>query len=194
MKTHTPPQRPPARAPQTLPTTPPATPTRTPAAHGLEARLAAASRRMDGRLAEAAVAYEVNTSHIPIDPLDLADVITGPLDTPPAGPRPTPLPDLHPTPVAGVLQRAHTRLLTGGWCKDTLIDADGARCMLGAIRAEARGDRGLEAGAVTVLMDAVRRKFGDVDSVPGFNDAWANGRVPVQMVGEAANLAHARSL
>ncbi|MFD0069197.1 hypothetical protein [Streptomyces sp. NPDC127574] len=68
MKTHTPPQRPPTRAPQTLPTTPPATPTGAPAAHGLEARLAAASRRMDDRLAEAANLSDGSTSKTQIVP------------------------------------------------------------------------------------------------------------------------------
>ncbi|QDN64300.1 hypothetical protein [Streptomyces sp. S1D4-14] len=156
----------------------------------LEDRLTLIDAAMTVRLDEAKVAYEVNTAHIPTEPVDLAGVITGPLDTGPA-----PLPDLYPTPVAAVLQRAHHRLVSGGWCKDALVDADGARCMLGAIRAEARGNSGLEAGAVAVLMDAIRRKFGDdVDSVPRFNDSWANGRIPVRMVDQAANLADARGL
>ncbi|MEY9997756.1 hypothetical protein ABIE67_009875 [Streptomyces sp. V4I8] len=66
--------------------------------------------------------------------------------------------------------------------------------MLGSIRIEARGDRGLESSAVAVLMDAIRRKFGDVDSVPGFNDAFATGRTPIRMVEQAADLADARGL
>ncbi|KMS82801.1 hypothetical protein ACZ91_56560 [Streptomyces regensis] len=156
----------------------------------LEERLTLIDAKMTVKLDEAAVKYEVNTAHIPIEPVDLADVVTGPVDTGPA-----PLPEWYPTPVAGLLQRAHHRLLTGGWCKDVLVDEDGARCMLGAIRIEARGDSGLEAGAVTVLLDAIRRKFGDdVDSVPSFNDAHGTGRVPIRMVGEAADLADARGL
>ncbi|MGM0361762.1 hypothetical protein ACNFRX_17345 [Streptomyces griseoaurantiacus] len=172
----------PAPTPQAAPAAPPAELT-------LEERLVLVNAAMTVRLDEAAVAYEVNTAHIPTDPVDLADVVTGPLDTQPA-----PLPDLYPTPVAAVLQRAHHRLLTGGWCKDVLVDEDGARCMLGAIRIEARGDSGLEASAASVLLDAIRRKFGDVDSVPGFNDAWANGRNPIRMVDQAAHLADARGL
>jgi hypothetical protein len=161
-----------------------------PAELTLEERLALVNAEMTARLDEAAVAYEVNTAHIPTEPVDLADVVTGPLDTGHA-----PLPDLYPTPVAALLQRAHHRLLTGGWCKDALVDEDGARCMLGAIRIEARGDRGLEANAVSVLLDAIRRKFGDdVDSVPGFNDSWSGGRVPIRMVDQAAHLADARGL
>ncbi|WP_328629564.1 hypothetical protein OHA88_02615 [Streptomyces sp. NBC_00353] len=136
----------------------------------------------DGQLAEA-------TAHIPTEPVDPADVITGPLDT-----GPVPLPDLYPTPVAALLQRAHHRLVTGGWCRGSLVDAEGARCMFGAIRAEARGDAGLEGSAVSVVMDAIRRKFGDVDSVPGFNDAFDRGRTPIRMVDQAAGLADARGL
>lgn len=161
-----------------------------PAELTLEERLTLVNAAMTSRLDEAAVAYEVNTAHISIEPVDLADVVTGPIDIEPA-----PLPELYPTPVAALLQRAHHRLLTGGWCKDVLVDEDGARCMLGAIRIEARGDSGLEAGAVAVLLDAIRRKFGDdVDSVPSFNDAHGTGRVPIRIVGEAAGLADARGL
>ncbi len=106
-----------------------------------------------------------------------------------------PPPASYPTPVAALLQRAHHRLLTGGWCSGALVDEDGARCMLGAIRAEARGDSGLEADAATVLLDAIRRRFGDhVDSVPSFNDAHGSSRVPIRMVDQAAGLADARGL
>ncbi|TVL88469.1 hypothetical protein [Streptomyces sp. SAJ15] len=161
-----------------------------PAELTFEERLDFLNTAMTLRLDEAKVAYEVNTAHIPTEPVDLADVVTGPVDTGPA-----PLPDLYPTPVAALLQRAHHRLLTGGWCKDVLVDEDGARCMLGAIRIEARGDSGLESDAATVLLDAIRRTFGDdVDSVPSFNDAHGTARVPIRMVDQAAHLADARGL
>jgi hypothetical protein len=156
----------------------------------LEERLTLIDAAMTVRLDEAKVAYEVNTSHIDIEPVDLADIVTGPVDTGPA-----PLPELYPTPVAALLERAHHRLLTSGWCKDVLVDEDGARCMLGAIHAEARGDRGLEANAAAVLLDAIRRRFGDdVDSVPSFNDAHGTGRTPIRMVDQAAHLADARGI
>ncbi|WRZ96409.1 hypothetical protein OHB54_46530 (plasmid) [Streptomyces sp. NBC_01007] len=156
----------------------------------LEERLTLVNAAMTARLDEAAIAYEVNTAHIETKPLDLTDIVTGPLDT-----RAAPLPDLYPTPVAAVLQRAHQRLISDGWCKDALVDADGARCMLGAIRIEAGGNRRLEADAAGVLLDAIRRQFGgDVDSVPSFNDAHATSRVPLRMVDKAAGLADARGL
>ncbi|MFH9090485.1 hypothetical protein [Streptomyces sp. NPDC017673] len=161
-----------------------------PAELSLEERLTLIDAAMTVKLDEAAVKYEVNTAYIDIESVDLADVVTGPVDTGPA-----PLPELYPTPVAALLQRAHHRLLTGGWCKDSLVDEDGARCMLGAIRIEARGDSGLEAGAAAVLLDAIRRKFGDdVDSVPSFNDAHGSARVPLRMLDQAAHLADARGL
>ncbi|WP_329028235.1 DUF6197 family protein [Streptomyces sp. NBC_00690] len=155
----------------------------------LEERLAFINTAMSMRLDEAAVAYQVNTAHIDTEPVDLRDVVTGPLDTGPA-----PLPDPYPTPVAALLQRAHHRLLTNGWCTGALVDEDGARCLYGAIRIEARGDSGLEASAAAVLLDAIRRTFGDTDSVPSFNDAHRTSHVPIRMLRQAASLADARGL
>ncbi|MET8787984.1 hypothetical protein [Streptomyces sp. NPDC004589] len=178
---------PPPAVAQPVETSDAATP---PAELSLEDRLMLIDAAMTVRLDEAKVAYEVNSAHIPTEPVDLADLVT--ISTAPATHR---LPDLYPTPVAALLQRAHHRLVTGGWCKDALVAPDGARCVLGAIRAEAHGDRGLENSAVTILMDAIRRKFGDdVDSVPGFNDAFASGSTPIRMVDQAAGLADARGL
>ncbi|NEA66952.1 hypothetical protein [Streptomyces sp. SID12488] len=161
-----------------------------PTALSLEERLAFINTVTTVRLDEAKVAYEVNTAHIETAPVDLDDVLAVPLI-----PTLQPPPAAYPTPAAAVLQRAHHRLLTVGWCKDVLVDEDGAACMLGAIRAEARGNRGLEATAAAVLLDAIRRQFGNhVDSVPGFNDVWHGGRVPIRMVDQAAALADARGL
>ncbi|MFC8492958.1 hypothetical protein ACFUJU_19585 [Streptomyces sp. NPDC057235] len=160
-----------------------------PTALTLEERLTLVNMEMTARLNEAAVAHAVNTAHIPIEPVDLADVVTVPL-TPTLQP-----PASYPTPVAALLQRAHHRLLTGGWCSGALVDEDGAHCMIGAIRIEARGDSGLEADAASVLLDAIRRTFGEhVDSVPSFNDAHGSGRVPMRMLDQAVGLADARGL
>ncbi|XVV39755.1 DUF6197 family protein (plasmid) [Streptomyces sp. CA-100214] len=173
----------PAPTTHSVPAAPP------PAELTLEERLTLVKADMTARLDEAAVAYEVNTAHIPTEPVGLADVVSLPL-TPMLQPPSAP----YPTPVAALLQRAHHQLLTGGWCSGALVDEDGARCMLGAIRIEARGDSGLEADAASVLLDAIRRKFGDVDSVPSFNDAHGSGRVPMRMLDQAADLADARGL
>ncbi|MEU0984690.1 hypothetical protein ABZ488_36430 [Streptomyces griseus] len=155
----------------------------------LEARLAATEAAMTIRLEAAAVAHEVRTAHIPTEPLHRDDVMALPLT-----PTLTPPPASYPTPVATLLQRAHHRLLTGGWCTGALVDQDGSHCMLGAIRAEARGDGGLAASAAAVLLDAIRRQFGDVDSVPSLNDAFADARIPLRMLDQAASLADARGL
>ncbi|MGK3110595.1 hypothetical protein [Streptomyces sp. WAC05858] len=167
----------------------PPTTTQAPAELSLEDRLALVDAAMTVKLDEAAVAFEVNTAHIPAEVVDLADAITVPLE-----PAPHPLPDLYPTPVAALLQRAHHRLVTDGWCSGALIDERGARCLLGAIRKEAGGDQGLETRGVQVLTDAIRRKFREVDSVPSFNDSWANSRIPMRMLEEAASLADARAM
>ncbi|WP_060886738.1 DUF6197 family protein [Streptomyces caniscabiei] len=158
----------------------------------LEDRLAALDAAMTAKLDEAAVAFEVNTAHIPNVLVDLADAVTLPSAVEAA---PHPLPDLYPTPVAALLQRAHHRMVTDGWCAGALVDEDGAVCLLGAITKQAGGDQSMAGRALDVLMDAIRRKFGpDVDSVPSFNDAFATGRVPMRLLEEAAVLADARGI
>ncbi|GGM17029.1 hypothetical protein GCM10010129_71500 [Streptomyces fumigatiscleroticus] len=158
---------------------------------GLEARLAAVEAAMTLRLDEAAVAYEVNTAHIPVETVDVADVVTVPL-TPTLQPSAAPV---RTTPVAALLERAQRRMATEGWCRGVLVDERGALCLLGAIRAEAGGDRGLEADAARVVLDAIRRRFGDdVDSVPAFNDAHGSSHTPLRVLGDAAGLADARGL
>ncbi|MFB6437742.1 hypothetical protein ACFCVY_13310 [Streptomyces sp. NPDC056411] len=161
---------------------------------------------MTVRLEEAAVAHEVRTAHIRTEQAGLADALTVPL----APEWQPPAPPAYPTPVAALLERAHRRIAVGGWCAGALTDGRGAVCLLGAVREAAGGDRGLEAGAVRVLMDAIERRFGDrgapgpsgrsvpsvppVPSVPSFNDAWGTGRVPLRILHEAAVLADARGV
>ncbi|MGA5284812.1 DUF6197 family protein [Streptomyces griseoincarnatus] len=166
-------------------------PAHAPSALSLDARLAAAEAAMTVRLDEAAVAHEVRTAHINTQPVDLTDVITVPL-TPTLQPQPQQLPA---TPVAALLERARVRMEADGWCAGALTDESGAVCLLGAIRKEADGDRGLEADAASVVLDAIRRRFGDhVESVPSFNDAHGTGRIPLCMLDQAVSLADARGL
>ncbi|MEU0646017.1 DUF6197 family protein [Streptomyces umbrinus] len=161
------------------------------AALSLEARLAAVDAAMTVRLDEAALTYEVNTAH-PATVVDLADVVTVPL-TPTLQPDPDPAADA--SPVAGLLERARHRMQDDGWCSGTLTDENGAVCLLGAIRKEAGGNRGLEGDAARIVLDAIRRQFGDhVDSVPAFNDAHGSGRAPLRILADAARLADARGL
>lgn len=163
-----------------------------PPALDLETRLAAIDAAMTLRLEQAAVAHEVRTAHLHTEPVHLDDVVTGcPLTPPPTA---QPAPNLYPTPVAALLQRAHHRLTTDGWCTGALTDTDGARCLAGAIRKEAAGDEHLEARGLAVLLDAIRRRFRNAESVPGFNDAFTDPRTPLRMLDEAATLADARGL
>ncbi|MDO0924133.1 hypothetical protein QQY24_01365 [Streptomyces sp. TG1A-8] len=156
----------------------------------LEARLAAVEAAMTVRLDEAAVAHEVRTAHIDTAPVDLADVITVPLTAAPqAAPR------TYATPVAALLERARHRMETGGWCAGVAADENGAVCLIGAIRAEAGGNRALEADAARTVLNAIRRRFGThIDSVPAFNDSFGSGHTPVRMLGEAASMADAQGL
>jgi hypothetical protein len=150
--------------------------------------MAAVDAAMTLRLETAAVTVEVNTALIPVEPVDLADVVRVPITAPK-----TPV-ELYPTPVAALLQRTHQRLTDGGWCTGALKDEQGARCLLGAIRKEAGGNQRLEADGLDVLMDAIRRKFPGAQSVPSFNDHWTDARMPLRLLQQAADLADARGL
>ena len=183
----------PAESPDGAPTAD-AKPVRRPV-QGLEARMAAVMTDMDARLALAAVAYEVNTAHIETTPVDWFHVVTpsAPIAPAPAAPVPTPGPCA--TPIAALLHRASLRLQEGGWCTGALTDEEGRLCSQGAIRMESHGERHLEAQAMGVLLEAIRRRFGPhVESVPSFNDAWANGREPTRMLEQASILADARGI
>ncbi|MEY9997754.1 hypothetical protein ABIE67_009873 [Streptomyces sp. V4I8] len=157
----------------------------------LEARLAAVEAAMTVKLDEAAVAHEVRTAYLHTTPVDLTEVVRVPL-TPTSTAAP---PQTCTTPVAALLERARHRLETDGWCAGAMTDETGAVCMLGAIRKEAGGNRSLETDAASLVLDAIRRRFGDeADSVPAFNDAHGSGRMPARMLGEAASIADAKGL
>ncbi|MFH8470336.1 hypothetical protein [Streptomyces sp. NPDC017991] len=160
----------------------------------LEARLAAVDAAMTVRLEEATVAYEVNTAHA-ATVVDFADVVTVPL-TPTLQPPVLPAPaDDSTSSITSLLERAHHRMQTDGWCSGALTDENGAVCLLGAIRKEAGGNRGLASDAAAVVLDAIRRQFGDdVDSVPAFNDAHGSGGAPLRILADAAQAADARGL
>ncbi|MFE1576257.1 DUF6197 family protein [Streptomyces fradiae] len=153
----------------------------------LEARMAAVEAEMTVRLQLAGLAMDVDTAHRSA-PLDLAGVITGPVELP------EPEEDPYGTPAAATLQRAARRLRTGGWCQGRTVDADGARCLYGAVHAEAPSS-GAEGDALAVLMDAIRRRFPGTDTIPEANDHRLTGwQAAVRILGEAAALADARGL
>ncbi|MER6789517.1 hypothetical protein ABT330_33710 [Streptomyces sp. NPDC000658] len=157
----------------------------------LEERLTAASARMDDRLRVAGLAVDVSTAlRVPdVHPVDLADVVRLPDAVQPYRP---PV-DFYPTPAAAILQRARARLERDGWTTGVLADEDGALCLYGAIRAEA-GSAAAESDALATLLEVIRRHFPGEASVPSFNDSCRTPRTPLRLMGEAADLAHARGL
>jgi hypothetical protein len=156
----------------------------TPVELGLDARMAVTLAEMDGRCTTAVLAVDINSAHI----ATVTPEITAPLPlTPTAAPCP------YSTPVAATLHRARLRLEIGGWCTGQLRDEQGAACLIGAIRAEA-GSRGQADDACVVLLEAIRRRFPDAESVPSWNDSRRDGGPVMRLLSEAAALADARGI
>ncbi|KUH39039.1 MULTISPECIES: hypothetical protein [Streptomyces] len=155
-----------------------------PAVLDLDARLALTEAAMGVRLDEAAVAFEVNTAHIPSEVVYLA---TGDL---PGGPTfPTAPAPAFDTPIADLLQRAHTRLQRGGWTTGQQRDPRGAMCLVGAIRAEdTRGDADR---ACAWLLDVIQQQTPDVPTVPAWNDQQTSANSILRTLARAARLAAA---
>lgn len=154
----------------------------------LDARMALLSVEMDARLDQAAIAFEVNTAHIPAaDPVpDLAETI--PL-TPTLAPAACP----YNTPIAATLWRARQRIETDGWLQGARRDVQGARCPDGAIRYEAASQ--YEAiDALVILLEAIRRDFTDAETVASWNDTQTSPAPVLLYLGRAAELAHNHSI
>lgn len=172
----------------TTTTLPAASPPRAPASThlDLEARLALVGALMAGRLDEAAVAFEVNTAHIPsADPI--------PEDTAPLRLTPRPAPCPYSTPIAATLHRAHIRLEADGWCRDSLFDEAGAICPIRAIRLEAVSRREAD-DACVLLLDAIQRDFATAETIPSWNAAQTSAAPVLLAFNRATELAHARNL
>jgi len=151
----------------------------------LDARLALSQLAMDSRLEQAAVAFEVNTAHIPAEPVDLATVL--PL-TPTIAPAPAPA----STPIADCLHRARAILQERGWCRGALRGEQGAVCVAGAIRAAATS-RGQADDACALLLEAIQAEFA-AETVPSWNDRQHGPAAPLRLLGQAANTAAARGV
>lgn len=151
----------------------------------LEARLLLLGAVMDERLAEAAVAFEVNTAHIPAaDPIP---EITAPLRL-----TPTAVPFPYNTPLASLLHRARVRIETDGWCRDAIRDEQGARCPIGAIRIEA-ANRDQADDACVLLLDVIQRDFADA-TIPSWNAAQPSATPVLRYLDRAAQHAHNHNL
>lgn len=146
----------------------------------LDTRLALIGAAMNVRLDQAAVAFEVNTAHIPAG---VRPEITAPL----------PLPAPYRTPLAVALHEARILIGADGWTRGACRDEQGARCPVGAIRATAASRHHAD-DACTLLLETIQRDFRDADTVPSWNDAQAGPRFPLLYLGKAADLAHARNL
>lgn len=152
----------------------------------LDERLALTAHEMDHRLDQAAIAWEVNTAHLPAsDPVDFT--------TPAPVPAVVPL-QPHTTPIAAILQRAHTRLTTAGWCTSQQRDQQGAMCLVGAIRAEAGRGTTAEGDACAFLLDVIRAEFGTAETVPSWNDRQTGPAIPLRILGQATDLAATRGI
>ncbi|QCX81235.1 hypothetical protein C9F11_38260 [Streptomyces sp. YIM 121038] len=148
----------------------------------LEARLALVNALMGGHIDRCLVEFEVRTVHIPAPP---QPAVTLPL--PPAA-EPCP----YTTPVAATLHRARVRIEQGGWCTGQLTDGQGATCLAGAIHAAAA--RRTDAhDALAVLFETIHRDYPHAETIPAWNDAQRDPRLPLLYLDRAAALAHSRN-
>jgi hypothetical protein len=149
----------------------------------LETKLAARLAEMTVRLDEAALAFEVNASHLPAaEPVPVAPIL----------PPEPPAPAEYTTPIAAVLQRALARLRTVGWCAEH-YDEQGAVCLVRAIRTEAGGGT-LGGEACQFLLDVIRAEFGPWETVPSWNDAQVGPAIPIRILGQAVTQAATRGI
>ncbi|MFF9175965.1 hypothetical protein [Streptomyces sp. NPDC014793] len=148
----------------------------------LDARLALAQAVMDERCTLAALAVDVNSAHIAIDPVEV---------TVPHLPQ-TAVPAPYTTPLAALLHRAGIRLQTDGWSREAALEEDGRRCAIGAIRREA-DSRWQADDACVLLLEAIQRHW-EAETIPSWN-ARQPSVAPVLLAFErAAELADSRGI
>ncbi|MFJ6729401.1 hypothetical protein ACIQPQ_31315 [Streptomyces sp. NPDC091281] len=148
----------------------------------LDTRLALVDAAMAVRLDQAAVAFEVNTAHLPAG--DPVPHITAAPIPPPANP--------YSTPVARLLHDARIRLETDGWCAGSMRGEGRQVCLYGAIRAAAAGTGPVD-GVMAVLLEVIRRDLPHVVSVPDWNDRHGTAPAAARYLDLAAHLAHTRN-
>ncbi|MFJ3812268.1 hypothetical protein ACIPWE_38635 [Streptomyces sp. NPDC090073] len=153
-----------------------------PVALTLDDRLALASLAMDERLALAGLVVDVNSAHISIDPL--------PDITIPQSPTAAPAP--YRTPLAALLHRARVRIETDGWSREAMLEEDGRRCAIGAIRREATS-RDQADDACVLLLEAIQRHWA-ADTIPSWNRQQGSVAPVLLAFDRAAELAHQRSV
>lgn len=149
----------------------------------LDVRLAMRNVEMDGRLATAGVTLDINSAHIAIDP--------PPEITIPQLPQ-TAIAAPCSTPIAALLHRARIRLETDGWTRECLVDEQGRRCPIGAIRREA-ASRDQADDACVLLLEAIQRHW-QAETIPSWNSQQTNPAPVLLAFERAAELAHNRQL
>jgi hypothetical protein len=137
----------------------------------------------DERLTLAALAID---ARITTQPLDLDDTIRTPIDTP----RPAPSP--YSTPIAALLHQARLRIEADGWSREALVEEDGRRCAIGAIRREA-SNRGQADDACVLLLEAIQRHW-HAETIPSWNAAQTSPAPVLLAFEQAVHLAHTRNL
>lgn len=150
----------------------------------LDARLALIDAAMNVRLEEAAVAFEVNTAHIPG-----ADPVAAITETVPLAPTLAPVTCPYDTPIAATLWRARIRIEADGWSTEAAVDEQGARCPIGAIRVEA-ADRHTADDACILLLDVIQGHFPTAETIPSWNAEQTSPAPVLLQLGRAAELAH----
>ncbi|MET7687998.1 hypothetical protein ABZT06_08455 [Streptomyces sp. NPDC005483] len=158
----------------------------------LDTRLVLLNIEMDARLKQAAIAFEVNTAHLPgADPIpDIPTVL-------PLVPVSAPALCPYDTPLAALLWRARHYIATRGLLRGALRDdsnIEGARCPIGALRYEAGANRHLADDACVLLLDVIQAEFADAETIPSWVDAQTSPAPVLACMGRAAELAHSRGL
>lgn len=141
---------------------------------------------MDERLALAVLAVDVNSAHIAIDPLPEITIPQMPQMPQTAVPAP------YTTPLAALLHRARTRIETDGWTRECLVDEQGRRCAIGAIRVEA-ASRWQADDACVLLLDVIQQHW-QADTIPSWNAAQPSATPVLLAFDRAAQHAHNRNL
>lgn len=175
----------------TMPLAPPASPPRPADALTLDERITFTGYLMSCRLAEASIAFDVNTAHIAG-----ADPVPAVTESVPVIPlTPTLAPATHPydTPLAALLHRARVHIETHGWLQGGLREDHGTRrCPMGALRIEAIDRRDAD-DACVLLLDAIQADFPTAETLPSWNDTQTSPAPVLLYLDRAAQLAHTRN-
>lgn len=133
-------------------------------------RLALRGLAMDEPLNTAGMAIAVRTAHI-----EIPEILVDPL--------PTTSPVTAPTTVEEVFAEAARLIRAHGWIRQYVGRAETGYCAIGAVRAAAGGNRGLEDAAEEHLLDRIRAEQPDVLSVGSWNDAQSGPGPVIRMLG-----------